>query len=76
MNEMDTVSAVTLVNMDGDVNQSVQTFVTEEFVTKHWATVHMDAHRDVSGTLVMKYAVQDVKMVHAIKKLGFVLMGA
>lgn len=76
MNEMDTVSAVTLVNMDGDVNQSVQTFVTEEFVTTHWATVHMDAHRDGSETLVMKYAVQDVKMVHAIKQVGFVLMGA
>lgn len=62
--------------MDGPVHQSVHHFVTEEIVTMHMATVHMDAHRDGSGILVIKYAVQDVRMVYVIKKVGFVLVGA
>lgn len=62
--------------MDGPVHQSVHHFVTEEIVTMHMATVHMDAHRDCLGIFVIKYAVQDVRMVYVIKKVGFVLVGA
>lgn len=62
--------------MDGPVHQSVHHFFTEESVTMHMATVHMDANRDGSGILVIKYAVQDVRMVYVIKKVGFVLVGA
>lgn len=62
--------------MDITVTQSVHHFVTEGNVSKTRAAVHMVAHRDALGILVIKYAVQDVRMEYVIKKVGFVLVGA
>lgn len=70
------VIAVTLVIVDITVTQSVLHFVTEGNISKARAYVDVDAHREGLGTLVIKYAVQDVRTVHVIKKVGFVLVGA
>lgn len=45
-------------------------------MTKLMVSVHWDVHRDGMGKFVIKYAALDVKMVHVINRVGFVLVDA
>lgn len=58
------------------VHCSVHHFVTGESVTKTMVTVHRDVRQDGLGKSVIKYVALDVKMVHVIGRVGFVLMDA
>lgn len=58
------------------VHYCVHHFVTGESVTKKMVTVHRDVRQDGLGKSVIKYVTLDVKMVHVIGRVGFVLMDA
>lgn len=73
---LDIVSPVFLDFGETPVQYSVHRFVTGESVAKTMVTVHRDARQDDLVKFVFKYAALDVKMVHVIKRLGFVSMDA
>lgn len=73
---LDSVSPVSLGFGETSVHYSVHHFVMREFVAKLKVTVHRDARQDGLGKYVIKYAALDVKMIHVINRLVFVLMDA
>lgn len=58
------------------VHYCVHRFVTGESVTRTMVTVHRGVRQDGLGKSVIKYVALDVKMVHVIGRVGFVLMDA
>lgn len=70
------MSPVSLDFGETPVYYSVHHFATGDFVTKLMVSVHWDVHRDGMGKFVIKYAALDVKMVHVINRVGFVLVDA
>lgn len=73
---LDSVSPVSLGFGEIPVQYSVHRFVMGESVAELTVIVHKDARQDGMGRSVIKYAALDVKMVHVINRVGFVLVDA